>query len=112
MTTLVMAAFLIFGTVAYFSLPVNDLPTVDFPTITVSASLPGANAETMAAAVATPLEKQFGNISGVDEMSSTSAMGTTSITLQFNLNRSIDGAAEDVQAAIVSARAFLPSSMP
>ncbi len=112
MTTLVMAAFLIFGGVAYFSLPVNDLPTVDFPTIQVSASLPGANAETMAAAVATPLEKQFGNISGVDEMSSTSAMGSTNITLQFNLNRSIDGAAEDVQAAIVSARAFLPSNMP
>ena len=112
MTTLLMAAFLIFGTVAYFSLPVNDLPTVDFPTISVSANLPGANAETMAAAVATPLEKQFGNISGVEEMSSTSAMGTTSITLQFNLNRSIDGAAEDVQAAVVSARAFLPSNMP
>lgn len=112
MTTLIMAAFLIFGGVAYFSLPVNDLPTVDFPTIQVSASLPGANAETMAAAVATPLEKQFGNISGVEEMSSTSAMGSTNITLQFNLNRSIDGAAEDVQAAIVSARAFLPSNMP
>ncbi|HEY9773333.1 MAG TPA: efflux RND transporter permease subunit [Planktothrix sp.] len=112
MTTLVMAAFLIFGAVAYFTLPVNDLPAVDFPTITVSASLPGADAETMAAAVATPLEKQFGNISGVESMNSTSASGSTSITLQFNLNRSIDGAAEDVQAAIVTARAFLPASMP
>ncbi len=112
MTTLVMAAFLIFGTVAYFALPVNDLPAVDFPSITVTATLPGANAETMAAAVATPLEKQFGNIAGIDSMNSTSAMGTTSITLQFDLNRSIDGAAEDVQSAIVTARAFLPTSMP
>jgi hydrophobic/amphiphilic exporter-1 (mainly G- bacteria), HAE1 family len=112
MTTLVMATFLLFGLIAYNSLPVNDLPAVDFPTITVSASLPGASADTMASAVATPLEKQFSNIAGVEEMTSSSQLGTTSITLVFDLNRKIDGAAEDVQAAIVTARALLPTSMP
>lgn len=112
MTTLVMAALIIFGLIAYFSLPVNDLPAIDFPTVTVSAGLPGANAETMAAAVATPLEKQFSNIAGLESMNSTSAMGTTSITLQFAIDRSIDGAAQDVQSAIIAARAWLPASMP
>lgn len=112
MTTLLMVALLIFGTFAYFSLAVNDLPAVDFPTISVSASLPGANAETMASAVATPLEKQFGSIAGLDNMSSTNSMGSTQISLQFNLTRDIDGAAEDVQAAIIAARPLLPTSMP
>src|SRR5437870_248143 len=90
MTTLVMASLVLFGLFAYFSLPVNDLPAVDFPTITVSASLPGASAETMASAVATPLEKQFTTIAGLDSMSSSSQMGSTSITLQFDLGRKID----------------------
>jgi hydrophobic/amphiphilic exporter-1 (mainly G- bacteria), HAE1 family len=112
MTTLLMVALLIFGTFAYFSLAVNDLPAVDFPTVSVSASLPGANAETMASAVATPLEKQFGSIAGLDNMSSTNTMGSTTITLQFNLTRNIDGAAEDVQAAIIASRPLLPTSMP
>jgi HAE1 family hydrophobic/amphiphilic exporter-1 len=112
MTTLLMAALVIFGLIAYFSLPVNDLPAVDFPTISVNAGLPGANGETMASAVATPLEKQFSAIAGLDSMNSTSATGTTSITLQFALDRSIDGAAQDVQAAIVAARPWLPASMP
>jgi HAE1 family hydrophobic/amphiphilic exporter-1 len=112
MTTLLMAALIIFGIIAYFALPVNDLPAVDFPTINVSASLPGANAQTMASAVATPLEKQFSNIASLESMTSTSAMGTTSITLQFALDRNIDGAAQDVQSAIIAARAWLPGSMP
>lgn len=112
MTTLIMVALVVFGLIAYFTLPVNDLPAVDFPTISVSAGLPGANAETMASAVATPLEKQFNGIAGLESMNSTSATGTTAITLQFALDRSIDGAAQDVQAAIVAARAWLPASMP
>ncbi len=112
MTTLIMVALVVFGLIAYFTLPVNDLPAVDFPTISVSAGLPGANAETMASAVATPLEKQFSGIAGLESMNSTSATGTTAITLQFALDRSIDGAAQDVQAAIVAARAWLPASMP
>lgn len=112
MTTLLMVALVILGLIAYITLPVNDLPAVDFPTITVSASLPGANGETMASAVATPLEKQFSGIAGLESMNSTSATGITSITLQFALNRSIDGAAQDVQAAIVAARPWLPASMP
>jgi hydrophobic/amphiphilic exporter-1 (mainly G- bacteria), HAE1 family len=112
MTTLVMAGVLLFGLIAYFSLPLNDLPAVDFPTITVSASLPGASPETMASAVATPLEKQFGNIAGLDSMSSISQLGSSQITLQFDLSRKIDGAAEDTQAAIIAARAALPTSMP
>jgi HAE1 family hydrophobic/amphiphilic exporter-1 len=112
MTTLLMVALVIFGLIAYVTLPVNDLPAVDFPTITVSAGLPGANGETMASAVATPLEKQFSGIAGLESMNSTSATGITSITLQFDLNRSIDGAAQDVQAAIVAARPWLPASMP
>jgi hydrophobic/amphiphilic exporter-1 (mainly G- bacteria), HAE1 family len=112
MTTLVMATFVIFGLLAYVNLPVNDLPAVDFPSITVTASVPGANADTMASSVATPLEKQFTTIAGIEEMSSTSQLGQTTITLVFDLNRKIDGAAEDVQAAIVAARPFMPTSMP
>ncbi len=112
MTTLVMAAFVIFGLISYFTLAINDLPAVDFPTITVSASVPGANADTVASAVATPLEKQFSTIAGLENMNSTSSLGSCSITLQFDLNRSIDGAAQDVQSAIIAARPYLPTSMP
>lgn len=112
MTTLLMAAVLIFGIIGYRSLPVSELPTVDFPTISVSASLPGASPETMAAAVATPLEGQFSTISGLDSMTSTSAQGSTSITLQFSLNRDIDAAAQDVQSAIAAALRKLPPNMP
>ncbi len=112
MTTLVMATFLIFGLLAFFTLPVNDLPAVDFPTITVTANLPGASAETMASAVATPLEKEMSNIAGIDSMNSSSVLGQTTLTMQFDLNRKIDGAAEDVQAAIVAAKPLLPTSMP
>jgi HAE1 family hydrophobic/amphiphilic exporter-1 len=112
MTTLVMAALILFGAISYFQLPVNDLPAVDFPTISVSASLPGASPETMATAVATPLEKQFSGIAGIDNMTSSSQTGSTSVTMQFDLSRSIDGAAEDVQAAIVACRPILPSGMP
>ncbi len=112
MTTLLMAAFLIFGIIAYRALPVSELPSVDFPTISVSASLPGASPETMAAAVATPLESQFSTIAGLDSMTSTSAQGSTSITLQFTLDRDIDAAAQDVQAAISAAQRRLPTDMP
>ncbi len=112
MTTLLMAAFVIFGVIAYRALPVSELPAVDFPTISVTASLPGASPETMAAAVATPLEGQFSTIAGLDSMSSTSAQGTTSITLQFSLDRSIDAAAQDVQSAISAALRKLPPGMP
>ncbi len=112
MTTLVMAAILIFGVIAYQSLAVSDLPNVDFPTIQVSASLPGANPDTMAAAVATVLEKQFSTIAGINSMTSTSTLGATSITLQFDLSRNIDGAAQDVQAAIARVQGQLPPNMP
>jgi len=112
MTTLIMLAILIFGLMAYRSLPVSDLPNVDFPTIQVSAKLPGANPETMASAVATPLERQFSTIAGLDSMSSTNALGITQITLQFALSRDIDAAAQDVQAAIAKAQAQLPPDMP
>ena len=112
MTTLLMAAFVIFGVIAYRALPVSELPNVDFPTISVSASLPGASPETMAAAVATPLEGQFSTIAGLDSISSTSAQGSTSITLQFSLDRNIDAAAQDVQSAIAAAQRKLPSGMP
>ena len=108
MTSLVMIAILIFGFAAYRLLPVNDLPNVDFPTIQVTASLPGANPDTMASAVATPLERQFSTISGLDSMTSTNGTGTTRITLQFNLSRNLDAAAQDVQAAISSASRQLP----
>src|SRR6185436_19839325 len=100
MTTLVMIGILLFGAMGYRALPVSDLPNVDFPTINVSASLPGASPETMAASVATPLERQFTTIAGLDTMSSTSILGNTQITLQFNLSRALDSAAADVQAAI------------
>ena len=112
MTTLVMMSFLIFGIVAYRALPVSELPNVDFPTIRVSASLPGASPETMASSVATPLEKEFSNIAGIDSMTSSSSQGSTQITLQFNLNRNIDAAAQDVQTAISSATRQLPEDMP
>ncbi len=112
MTTLVMLAILLFGVMGYRLLPVSDLPNVDFPTILVSASLPGASPDTMASAVATPLERQFSTIAGLDSMTSTSGLGSTQITLQFNLSRNIDGAAQDVQAMIAKAAKQLPSDMP
>ena len=112
MTTLLMAAFVIFGIIAYRALPVSELPSVDFPTISVTAALPGASPETMAAAVATPLEGQFSTIAGLDSMNSTSAQGSTSITLQFTLDRNIDAAAQDVQSAIAVALRKLPPNMP
>jgi HAE1 family hydrophobic/amphiphilic exporter-1 len=112
MTTLVMLAILLFGIMGYKLLPVSDLPNVDFPTILVSASLPGASPETMASAVATPLERQFSTIAGLDSMTSTSGLGNTQITLQFSLSRDIDGAAQDVQAMIAKAAKQLPPEMP
>jgi HAE1 family hydrophobic/amphiphilic exporter-1 len=111
MTTLVMVGILVFGIVGYRLLPVAALPNVDFPTIQVSASLPGASPETMASAVATPLEKQFSTIPAIDSMTSSSALGSTSITLQFALDRNIDAAAQDVQAAISAALRQLPTQM-
>src|ERR1044071_6197769 len=102
-TTLLAAALLLSGAAAYVSLPVAPLPRVDFPTINVSAGLPGASPETMASAVATPLERRFGRIAGINEITSTSSLGSTSITLQFELNRDVDSAARDVQAAIAAA---------
>jgi hydrophobic/amphiphilic exporter-1 (mainly G- bacteria), HAE1 family len=112
MTTLVMLSILLFGAMSYRYLPVSDLPNVDFPTILVTSSLPGASPDTMASAVATPLEKQFSTIAGLDNMSSTNALGLSQITLQFSLSRSIDAAAQDVQAAIARAGAQLPPEMP
>jgi HAE1 family hydrophobic/amphiphilic exporter-1 len=112
MTTLLTGALCIFGVMAYRLLPVSDLPTVDFPTIVVNASLPGATPETMASAVATVLEQQFSTISGVDSMTSSSGTGTTSITLQFTLERNIDAAAQDVQSAIAAVQRRLPQDMP
>ena len=111
-TTLVMLGLLFFGLMAYRLLPVSDLPNVDFPTISVSASLPGASPETMAASIATQLEKEFSNIAGVSSMSSTSVQGSTQITLQFELSRDLDAAAQDVQAAIAHAARRLPADMP
>jgi hydrophobic/amphiphilic exporter-1 (mainly G- bacteria), HAE1 family len=111
MTTLVMIAILLFGIVAYRSLPVSDLPNVDFPTITVSAALPGASPETMASAVATPLERQFSTIAGLDSMNSVSSTGFTNVTLQFNLKRNLDAAAQDVQTAISRSLNQLPADM-
>ncbi|MGH9565763.1 MAG: efflux RND transporter permease subunit, partial [Candidatus Angelobacter sp.] len=112
MTTLVMAAILVFGIFAYRVLPVSDLPNVDFPTIQVNASLPGASPETMASSVATPLEKQFTTIAGISQMTSTSQLGSTSITIQFDLSRKLDGAAVDVQSAIAAAGGQLPPNLP
>jgi hydrophobic/amphiphilic exporter-1 (mainly G- bacteria), HAE1 family len=112
MTTLVMAGILLAGIIGFRQLPVSDLPNVDYPTIQISASLPGASPQTMAAAVATPLEKQLSTIAGVDSMSSVSSLGSVSITVQFTLDRSIDAAAQDVQAAIAQAARQLPPNMP
>jgi HAE1 family hydrophobic/amphiphilic exporter-1 len=111
-TVLVTAAILLFGIVAYRSLPVSDLPNIDYPTIQVSASLPGASPDTMASSVATPLERQFSTIAGIESMNSTNGMGFTSITVQFALSRNIDAAAQDVQAAISNAAQKLPPNMP
>ena len=112
MTTLVMLAILLFGVAGYRTLPVNDLPIVDFPTLQVSASLPGASPETMAASVATPLERQFARIPGIDSITSSSGRGNTNITLQFALDRDLDGAAQDVQSAISATLRRLPDGMP
>lgn len=112
MTSLVMLGIVIFGVMSYRTLPVSDLPNVDFPTIQVTASLPGANPETMASSVATPLEREFSTIAGIDSMTSSSSLGSTQITLQFDLHRNIDAAAQDVQAAIARAGRLLPRDMP
>ena len=111
-TTLLTVAIALAGAVAYKVLPVAPLPEVDFPTISVSASLPGGSADIMASSVATPLERQFGHIAGVTEMTSASTLGSTSITIQFDLSRDIDGAARDVEAAINAARTYLPANLP
>jgi HAE1 family hydrophobic/amphiphilic exporter-1 len=112
MTTLLMAALVIFGLFGYATLPVSELPNVDFPTIVVSANLPGADPQTMASAVATPLESQFSNIAGIDSMTSSSTQGSTTISIQFKLDRNLDGAAQDVQSAISAASRRLPPNMP
>ena len=111
-TTLLTVAVALAGAIAFEVLPVSPLPEVDFPTISVSASLPGASADIMASSVATPLERQFGHIAGVTEMTSASTLGSTSITIQFDLSRDIDGAARDVEAAINAARTYLPANLP
>src|SRR3989442_2902204 len=111
-TSLITIAIFLSGVVAFRFLPVAPLPQVDFPTIGVGAGLPGASPETMASAVATPLERQFGRIAGVTQMTSSSGLGSTSITLQFDLNRDINAAARDVQAAINAARSQLPADLP
>src|SRR5690349_24072667 len=107
MTTLVMLGIVLFGVLGYRTLPVSDLPQVDFPTIQVQAALPGASPETMATSVAAPLERRFGHIAALTEMTSTSNLGSTAVVLQFDLNRDINGAARDVQAAINAARGDL-----
>src|SRR5438876_4329941 len=111
-TSLLMAAIALFGAVAYRSLPVSDLPNVDLPTLLVTAALPGASPETMAAAVATPLENNFSMIAGLESMTSTNSLGSTQITLEFDLSRNLDGAAVDVQAAITQSARLLPPGMP
>jgi len=111
MTTLVMIGILVFGIVAYRQLPVSDLPNVDFPTVTVSATLPGTSPQTMAATVATPLEKAFSTIAGIDNMTSTSSLGQTQIVVQFALDRNIDAAAQDIQAAIAQTSRSLPQGI-
>src|SRR6202023_879418 len=111
-TTLLTVAVALAGAVAFNFLPVSPLPQVDFPTVSVAASLPGASPEIMASSVATPLERQFGRIAGITAMTSSSFLGTTSITLQFDLNRDINGAARDVQSAINAARSYLPTNLP
>src|SRR6184192_558367 len=111
-TTLIMLGVIVFGAMAYRLLPVSDLPSIDFPTIQVSAGLPGASPETMASAVALPLEKQFATIAGLNSINSTSSQGSTNIVLQFDLSRDIDAAAQDAQAMIAKAARQLPPQMP
>src|SRR6202140_4754727 len=111
-TTLITIAIFLSGVVAFRILPVSPLPQVDFPTINVGANLPGASPETMASAVATPLERQFGRIAGVTQMTSSSGLGNTGIVLQFDLNRDVNAAARDVEAAINAARSQLPADLP
>src|SRR5260221_9059121 len=111
-TALLSAAVLMAGALGFSMLPVAPLPQVEFPTISVTAGLPGASPETMASSVAMPLERQFGRIAGVTEMTSTSYLGATGIVLQFDLSRNINGAARDVQAAINAARGQLPANLP
>src|ERR1700679_2350432 len=111
-TTLLSLALLMAGSVAYSILPVASLPNVDFPVVGVNAALPGASPETMASSVATPLERQFGRIAGVNQMTSSSSLGASSVTLQFDINRNIDAAARDVQASINAARNQLPANLP
>src|ERR1700723_1983228 len=111
-TTLLTVAVAFAGAIAFNELPVSPLPQVDFPTISVNASLPGGSAAIMASSVATPLERQFGHIAGVTEMTSASSLGSTSITIQFDLSRNIDGAARDVEAGINAARTYLPTNLP
>src|SRR5271163_4997357 len=111
-TTLLTVAIALAGAIAFNFLPVAPLPQVDFPTINVNAGLPGASAEIMASSVATPLERQLGHIAGVTEMTSSSSLGSTNITIQFDLSRDIDGAARDVEAAISAARSYLPANLP
>src|ERR1700682_83421 len=110
--SLLTAGLALAGALAYTRLPVAPLPQVEFPTISVSASLPGADPETMASAVATPLERQFGRLAGVPQMTSSSSSGSTNVTLQFDLDRDIDASARDVQAAINAARSQLPANLP
>src|SRR6266481_4168184 len=111
-TTLLTVAVALAGVVAYQFLPVSPIPQVEFPTVSVQAALPGASPETIASSVATPLERQFGRIAGITEMTSSSNLGSTNITLQFDLGRNIDAAARDVQAAINAARGQLPANLP
>ncbi|WP_343642929.1 efflux RND transporter permease subunit, partial [Roseateles sp.] len=111
-TTLITIGIALAGMLGYHFLPIAPLPQVDFPTISLSASLPGASPDTMAATVATPLERALGSIAGVTEITSRSSLGSSNVTLQFDLNRDIDGAARDVQAAINAARTLLPTGMP
>src|SRR5579864_2819340 len=111
-TSLLTLALLMAGVLAYTRLPVAPLPQVDYPVIQVSAGLPGASPETMASSVVTPLERQFGRIAGVNEMTSSSSLGAAGVILQFDLNRNIDAAARDVQAAINAARGQLPANLP
>src|ERR671926_10734 len=111
-TTLLMLAIALFGVIAYRGLPVSDLPNVDLPTLLVTASLPGASPETMASAVATPLENQFSTIAGLQSLTSTNTLGSTQVVLEFALERNLDGAAVDVQAAITQASRLLPQGMP
>src|SRR6202167_1359365 len=111
-TTLLTVAIFLAGATAFEGLPVAPLPEGDFPTISVSASLPGASAQIMASSVATPLERQFGQMAGVTEMTSASTLGSTSVTIQFDLSRDIDGAARDGEASINAARTYLPANLP